>query len=271
MVARCGPQLRSPTGGYLVAATKARASAAVLIIGEMMPSAPKSSARLAVAKSPSGTRTTGAAPPCRMAAIAPTVWVMSHKPCCISMVTAEKPSRAITSATSGDARPHQPEWTVSPARNCRASEKDFDDAMVANASFCSLPAGLDLVDRPRHQLVDGAANLVVGQIDALGIEILADLAEDVVVAGRFDIGDDDRFCIGLGLRARQPELLGGPQTDQLVTARRGLELQRFVMRELVLEAFLSLVESGHAILVILLDLRSAGCRRGLLSRYWFRH
>ena len=44
--ARCGPQLRSPIGGNFAAATKARASAAVLIIGAMMPSAPKSSTRL---------------------------------------------------------------------------------------------------------------------------------------------------------------------------------------------------------------------------------
>src|SRR6516165_8694751 len=46
MRARCGPQLRSPTGGYLAAAARARASAAELIIGAMIASAPKSSARL---------------------------------------------------------------------------------------------------------------------------------------------------------------------------------------------------------------------------------
>jgi hypothetical protein len=43
----------------LAALTKAFASATVLIIGAMIPSAPKSSARLAVANAPSGTRTTG--------------------------------------------------------------------------------------------------------------------------------------------------------------------------------------------------------------------
>ena len=41
----------------------------VLIIGAIMPSAPKSSARLTVAKSPTGTRTIGAAPPWRTAAM----------------------------------------------------------------------------------------------------------------------------------------------------------------------------------------------------------
>jgi hypothetical protein len=62
-MARCGPQLRSPIGGNFAADAKARASAAVLIIGAMMPSAPKSSARLTSAKSLSGTRTIGAPPP----------------------------------------------------------------------------------------------------------------------------------------------------------------------------------------------------------------
>ena len=63
VMARCGPQLRSPIGGNLAAAANARASAGVLIIGAMMPSAPKSSARLTSAKSFNGTRTIGAAPP----------------------------------------------------------------------------------------------------------------------------------------------------------------------------------------------------------------
>ena len=62
VIARVGPQLRSPSGGNLAAPTKALASATVLIIGAMMPSAPKSSARLATANAPSGTRTTGAEP-----------------------------------------------------------------------------------------------------------------------------------------------------------------------------------------------------------------
>ena len=61
-MARCGPQLRSPSGGYLAAAAKARASEALLIIGAMIASAPKSSARDTRAKSLSGTRTSGAAP-----------------------------------------------------------------------------------------------------------------------------------------------------------------------------------------------------------------
>ena len=62
MVARGGPNERSPSGGYLAAAANWRASAALLIIGAMIASAPKASARLTSAKSFSGTRTIAAAP-----------------------------------------------------------------------------------------------------------------------------------------------------------------------------------------------------------------
>jgi hypothetical protein len=48
----------------------------------MMPSAPKSSERLATANAPSGMRTTGAEPTARIAAIAATVAAVSHRPCC---------------------------------------------------------------------------------------------------------------------------------------------------------------------------------------------
>jgi len=43
----------------------------------------------------------------------------------------------------------------------------------ANALSYGSTAPLDLVDRPGHQLVHGAANLVVGQAARPGIEILA--------------------------------------------------------------------------------------------------
>jgi hypothetical protein len=56
-MAKVGPQERSPTGGYFIAAAKARASATELIIGAITASAPKSSARLAMSKRPTGMRT----------------------------------------------------------------------------------------------------------------------------------------------------------------------------------------------------------------------
>src|SRR5215471_11468367 len=240
MVARCGPQLRSPSGGYLLAATKARASATVLIIGEMMPSAPKSSARLAVAKSPSGTRTTGAPPPWRMAAIACTVSVMPQRPCCMSMVTARKPSRAITSVSSGAASPHQPEKTVSPVRSQEAREKDAGMLLVPRS-----PARLDLADCTRRELVDDATNLMVGELHALGIKISAQPGEHVVVARRFEIRHHECIGVGVCIRARERKLLGRPQADQPVAASSRLELELLVVDELSLEVFLSLVETGH--------------------------
>src|SRR5262249_31704879 len=45
--------------------------------------------------------------------------------------------------------------------------------------------------------------------------------------------------------AGEPELLGSPQTEQLVAPRRRLESQLLVVRELLLETFLALVECGH--------------------------
>ncbi len=54
-----------------------------------------------LAKPPTGTRTTGAAPPWRTAATAATIEAVSHSPCWLSIVTAAKPSRAMTSVTSG--------------------------------------------------------------------------------------------------------------------------------------------------------------------------
>ena len=125
-----------------------------------------------------------------------------------SSVTAGKPSRPTSSATIGEGRPHQPLWTVSPARSRRASEKAGCVVMrkssfahrprngaartgggrsghpeanlrsviefVAGASdaACALFAGFGFQDRLRHQFIHGAANLLIGLRDALGIEIL---------------------------------------------------------------------------------------------------
>src|SRR5262244_2547102 len=190
----------------------------------MMPSAPKSSARLAVANSPTAMRTIAAAPLWRTWAIADTIEAVSHSPCCPSSVTAGKPSRPTSSATIAEERPHQPLWTVSPARSRRAREKAVA-VVMAKSSFCcqrrrgpvttqlamaaaasrqieqerarpssewriSSAARLDLLDRLRHQLVHGAANLVIGFVHALGVEIPADLAEDVVIARLLEIRHD---------------------------------------------------------------------------------
>src|SRR5262245_2558958 len=112
----------------------------------------------------------------------------------------------------------------------------------------SSAARLDLLDRLRHQLVHGAANLVIRVLDALGVEILANLAEHVIVARLLEIRHDDRLGIGLGLGAGEPELLRRPQAEELVATGVCLESQLLVDDELLLEALLALVERSHACL-----------------------
>src|SRR6516164_9764955 len=256
----------------------------------MMPSAPKSSARLAVANSPTGMRTIAAAPPWRTCAIADKTEAVSHSPCWPSSVTAGKPSRPTSSATIGEGSPHQPLWTVSPALSRRASEKAVAVVMGGNRPLLpasprsrhhagrdggSRPAGIewlpaacrhrlgtgatsewalaarfDLLDRFRHQFVHGAANLVIRQGDALGVEVLTELAEHVIVADLLEIRHDDRLGIGVGLGAGEPELLRRPQAEELVATGVRLESQFLVEDELLLEAFLALVERSHACLAV---------------------
>ena len=83
---------------------------------------------------------------------------------------------------------------------------------------------------------------------ALGIEIMANLAEHVVVPGFLEVRDDDLLGIGLGLGRRKSELARRPQSEQLVATSIRLEPQLLVMGELLLEAFLALVERGHGYL-----------------------
>src|SRR5215831_5554412 len=155
LIARVGPQLRSPTGGYFATETNASASAAVLIIGAITPSAPMSSTRLATAKAPTGMRTIGAAPAWRIAAMPVTVAAVSHSPCCWSMVTAGNPSRPSVSATIGLGSGHQPVCTVSPALSRRARE---NCAVMVFSRSLPLFAGLDLGDRARQELGHHAAD-----------------------------------------------------------------------------------------------------------------
>src|SRR5262245_56221377 len=257
----------------------------------MMPSAPKSSARLALANSPTGMRTIAAAPLWRTCAIPDTIEAVSQSPCCPSSVTAGKPSRPMSSATIAEDRPHQPLWTVSPALSRRAREKAVAVVMgkspfgkssfaacvresrrhapcdrrhgrqASNSRGSSSPsigdarpaisaARFDLLDRFCHQLVHGAANLVIRDADTLGVEVLANLAEDVIVTDLLEIRHDDRLGIGVGLVAGEAELLRRPQAQELVATGVRLESQFLVEGELLLEAFLALVERSHACLAV---------------------
>src|SRR5262245_61379010 len=108
-------------------------------------------------------------------------------------------------------------------------------------------AGLDLGHGPREQLIHGAADLVIRLRHALGVEILAHFPKHVVIAGFVELRHHDFLRIGLGLGSGHAELFGGPQAEHLVAPRHRLELYFLVVRELLLKAFLALVEGCHAL------------------------
>src|SRR5438045_1701596 len=108
--------------------------------------------------------------------------------------------------------------------------------------YLYLLPGLDLRDRVRHQLVHGALDLVVGLGDVPGIEIFAQLRDD---AGALDFGEHDVLGVDFGIGSGEAKLLRGPQADELVAPGIRLELELLVVRELLFEAFLALVEGGH--------------------------
>ena len=99
-----------------------------------------------------------------------------------------------------------------------------------------------------EQFVHRAADLMVGLGDAGRVEILADLAENILVASLLEIGADHIASIGIGVRAGLAELFRGPQAEQLVAPRHRLEPQFLVVRVSVLEAFAALVECRHGFL-----------------------
>src|SRR5262245_53854364 len=242
-MARNGPQLRSPSGGYFAAAANCRASAALLIIGAMMASAPKSSARETRAKSLSGTRTAGADSAWLSAPVPAMSELVSQRPCWASSTTAAKPSRAIVSATMGEPSMHQAPKTVSPARRRLARAKATSAAL------------LDLRDRLRQQFGHPCADLLLG--DAFRLQILDELVRHVLVGAFLKIGEDDLFRIGFRVVSGFAQDSRRPQPQHLVPARRRLESECLVMRELLLEAFLALVERRDHVALVGDDLKIA--------------
>jgi hypothetical protein len=87
-------------------------------------------------------------------------------------------------------------------------------------------------------LLHGAADLMIGLRDRLGVEVAAQLAEHHVVAGPLEIGHDDFCRVGIRGGACEPELLGGPQAEHLIAACPRLEPDFLFVRELELESFL---------------------------------
>ena len=89
--------------------------------------------------------------------------------------------------------------------------------------------------------------LSIGLGDACRVEIGAHLAEHIVVPCLFEVRAHHLLGIGVGILAGFAELFGGPQAEQLVAARHGLELRFLVHRKLLFEAFLTVSHAAHGL------------------------
>src|SRR5262245_36496744 len=112
------------------------------------------------------------------------------------------------------------------------------------AKAATSAALFDLLDRLREQFGHLRADLLLS--NAFGLEILCHLAQDVVVAGLLEVGQHDFLGIGLGVRTAFAENARRPEPKHLVAASHRLEAKLLVMRKLLFEAFLALVECRHA-------------------------
>src|SRR5262245_3178647 len=120
------PMDRFPRGGYLQAATMARASSASMTIGATIPIAPESSTILMYSCLPVGTRASGTQPASAIAAnmyeaVGISVWVCSK-----STVSQGSPTRAMNRAAATLPSVSQvPNWGL-PARNARLTGFSFN-------------------------------------------------------------------------------------------------------------------------------------------------
>jgi hypothetical protein len=117
MAAREPPTLRNPRGGYLAAATAASASAALFVIGNTIPQAPRSRTRLTFSPVFQGMRTSGTLPAWAIAwnisaAVSSVVGL-----CSISTVSQSKPTRAMNCAAKGSGSTSQVPMAGLPSRN----------------------------------------------------------------------------------------------------------------------------------------------------------
>jgi hypothetical protein len=81
-------------------------------------------------------------------------------------------------------------------------------------------------------------------MSSIRVEVLADLARHIVRAD-VDVAHDQRERIAVGLGAGKSQLFRSPMADELVAACGGFEPELLVVSELLLKAFLALVERGH--------------------------
>src|SRR5690606_2952755 len=104
-------------------------------------------------------------------------------------------------------------------------------------------ARLHLLARDRQQFFHLAADAMIGHFHILRIEIGANLAEHILIALLFHIGDHNFLGISLGVLAAQAKQLRSPQADQLVATRHDAELLLLLMGEFVFASLFTIVES----------------------------
>src|SRR5262245_17130710 len=94
---------------------------------------------------------------------------------------------------------------------------------------------LDLADRLGQEIDDRQAQLGVGHLHALVVEVLAYLAENVLVALLGQIRLAHRAYVVLERRAGHPQLGARPFAEKLVPARLGLEPKLLIHSKFLLE------------------------------------
>src|SRR5690606_2485059 len=99
----------------------------------------------------------------------------------------------------------------------------------------------------REQIDHLLADDLIRFADAGRVEIAPDLAEDVFVARLLEICDHHLLGIGFGLVAALAELFRRPEAEQLVAARRCLELQLLITDEHSLEGFFTFFHAAHGL------------------------
>ena len=92
-------------------------------------------------------------------------------------------------------------------------------------------------------------DLMVRLVHASVVEILADLLEDVVVAGLDEVRLDDLLCVGLRAVAGLAQKLSRPESEQLVAPGLDTEAKFLVMGVARLEVPLAVVQRHRILLV----------------------
>lgn len=103
----------------------------------------------------------------------------------------------------------------------------------------------DLLAGDRQQFSHLLANAGIGAVNASLVEILANLAEHVLIAGFFQVRQDNRFRIGFSVSTAQPHKIRSPNAKQLVTASHHFELGILIQCIACLFCALAIIKCAH--------------------------